>query len=258
MNERLGEQKKKKGLTIKSLRTTALLCVLAGVIGRCIIELTVLKRATEAGEIGTTGSLLSVETAAVILMIVQTAAVPLFCFLLVEGVKHTKCYWKYFLRVLAVAVVSEIPYDLATYHKWLQLDDQNPVMGLVVAMIMIFLCKSYAGQGAKTVFVNIMAVVLGFLWVQMLRVSDGVAIVLITMVLWWTRNHKGGQVFAGALMTALCVVAGTEYMRYFMAPLTFLMVHYYNGEKGEENRIVNYAAYPAILLGVWAIARFAF
>jgi hypothetical protein len=103
-------------------------------------------------------------------MLISTCALPLFTFLLVEGMKHTKSMRKYFLRVLAVAVVSEIPYDLAFHGKWWDLRVQNPVLGLVVAMIMIFLIKSYAGKGVKTVFVNILSVVLALLWVV---VSDG-------------------------------------------------------------------------------------
>ena len=45
---------------------------------------------------------------------------------------------------------------------------------------------------------------------------------------------------------------------YALAPLAFLAIHFYNGEKGTGNMIVNYAAYPVLLLGVWAVAKLAF
>ena len=40
------------------------------------------------------------------------------------------------------------------------------------------------------------------------------------------------------------------------APMGFLAIHFYNGEKGEENRLVNYLAYPVILLAVGLAGAF--
>lgn len=42
------------------------------------------------------------------------------------------------------------------------------------------------------------------------------------------------------------------------APMGFLAIHFYNGEKGPENRIVDSLAYPALLLVVGAAGRLLF
>ena len=52
---------------------------------------------------------------------------------------------------------------------------------------------------------------------------------------------------AGCIAAALCALFSPFYLA---APMGFLVVHGYRGEQGEENRLVNYLAYPVLLLFV--------
>ena len=54
----------------------------------------------------------------------------------------------------------------------------------------------------------------------------------------------------GAVAALVCSVFSLFYMA---SPMGFLAVHFYNGEKGPDNRTVNYLAYPVLLLAVWAV-----
>ena len=66
------------------------------------------------------------------------------------------------------------------------------------------------------------------------------------------------QVFCGCVATFLCSVIDLGTMASigcFIAPLTFMLVHFYNGERGEGNRYVNYLAYPAMLLALGLAAK---
>lgn len=54
------------------------------------------------------------------------AAFPLFCFLLVEGVFHTRNRWRYLGRIAVFAVLSELPSDLF-FRSW---DSRNDAMSI--------------------------------------------------------------------------------------------------------------------------------
>ena len=79
----------------------------------------------------------------------------------------------------------------------------------------------------------------------MLTVQNGGGMVLVTAVLWAFRKKPLLRSLAGAGAVLLCSVGS---MFYLAAPMAFLAVHFYNGEKGPDNRTVSYLAYPALLL----------
>ena len=60
------------------------------------------------------------------LRIIGRISFPIYCFLLAEGVHHTRSPLKYGLRLLLVAVISELPYDFLFYGRFTWL--RNSVM----------------------------------------------------------------------------------------------------------------------------------
>lgn len=271
MNERLIPQRK-TGNSIQTLRTWALLFLAVGIVGRAIFELKLVGISTLSGEelfayMESSDTAMIYVTAAIVMQVLMTCAVPLFAFLLVEGAQHTSSFRNYFLRVAGLALVAEIPYDLAMYDcsvngsifNW---NDQNPVFGLLVCMVMIYLFKYYSGKKVKNILIDVLIVVVATFWVQMLRIAEGIPLVLIVTALWFSRKKLSKQVFVGAVVTCVCIIlpseSGVAYMRYLAAPLVFLMIHRYNGERGEGSKIVHYAAYPVLLLAVWLIGRLLF
>lgn len=61
---------------------------------------------------------------------------PLFCFLLAEGYRHTRSHSRYLLRVLLLALVSEIPYDLVFSHTLLEFHHQNTCFSLFLGLLL--------------------------------------------------------------------------------------------------------------------------
>ncbi|MEG2678032.1 MAG: TraX family protein, partial [Oscillospiraceae bacterium] len=64
-------------------------------------------------------------------------AFPIFAFQLVEGYFHTKSLKKYLLRMLAFAIISEIPFDLMTAGTVFYPFHQNVIFTLLIGLLMI-------------------------------------------------------------------------------------------------------------------------
>lgn len=261
MNGRLIPQTRPRGNSGQTLRIFAMLFLTAGIAGKAIIENKLLggldfQALLNALDVSENVQILSVI--GVLAQLVQTCAIPLFAFLLVEGARHTSCLWKYMLRVGGVALISEIPYDLVYQDKWMAFGSQNPVFAMLLGLILIHFFQTYGGQKTKSLLINVLLVAVAIFWTKMLKIEDGMPIVLIITTLWFTRNRKAIQILLGCIVTCFCSTFSVANLDYFFAPLVFLFIHFYNGEKGEQNRLVNYLAYPVLLMAMWLVARYAF
>lgn len=260
MQQRIGQYNvRPRGNNAQTLRTWGLLFLALGAAGQTIIQNALL----DVGTI-TTEQLLEAmndsqtmiwATVALVAQLFQTCAIPLFCFLLVQGAIHTADFNKYMLRVAGVALLSEIPYNLAMDGQLFYLDSRNPVIGLLLAMVVLWFMRHYSGRKFLSVFIDILVVVMAIFWVEMLHIADGAMTVLLVATFWLTRKKLGYQVFAGCCVTLLGTMLSPLY---FMAPLSFLLIHYYNEEPGEGNRWVNYLAYPVMLTALYLVGVFLF
>lgn len=268
MNERIVPHRV-SGNSSQTLRHWGLLFIAAGIVGRSIIQNRMLDMMNlTADEVLAVmdGSNMgfALATSAILLQVVTCCAIPLFAFLLVEGAKRTASFPKYLLRIAALALVTEIPYDLAMYDKVFYWDNQNPVFGLLLGLVMIYFFKTYGGKRLKTFFVALLVIVVSICWSDMLRIDDGLVQILIIPILWFTRGNRRMQLYIGAIAMCFSVVLPTGdlgsigSLKYLAAPLSFLFVFRYNEEPGEGNRLINYAAYPVMLFGIWLLGKFAF
>ena len=76
-------------------------------------------------------------TAMVLSEVVSWFAIPIYAWLLVQGFRETHSRVAYGLQLFILAVVCEVPYDIATSHKAFDLGSQNPVFGLFVAFVVL-------------------------------------------------------------------------------------------------------------------------
>jgi heme/copper-type cytochrome/quinol oxidase subunit 4 len=182
-----------------------------------------------------------------VLQIIGCIALPIFALLLVEGFLHTSDFRKYFLGMLLCAVVSEIPYDLATNLKIGDNTSQNAMFGMCVCLLMMYFMQALKEKGGLTSLLQLPVVASAIVLVVLLQVQYGLILVFLVTILYAFRERETMKLCLGILVSAL----------YLTAPLGLFGVWMYSGER--KNIIPKYAYYifyPAHYLILWGIYRF--
>lgn len=242
--------RKPTGLTAMGLRSWGIVFSILGIIGRSIVE----NRLVPLYE-GSEHAMLYM-TVAIILQAMGTIAATIFAFLLVEGVKNTSSLKNYFLRVFGLALITEIPFDLAMTGKIINMRTNNPVFGLVICLVLLYSYRLFSKKSIKNFFIKFAITFAAIFWSLMFKIEAGLCCVLVCASLWALRKKPLFQNMFGCAMAALSTIAGNLY--YIFSPMGFFFIHSYNGEKGEGKRLVNYLAYPVLLLMVAGAGAYLF
>lgn len=251
MGERLSNRPKEPtGITRKTLRFWGVVLAILNALSVGILQNRVLGVSTGTGEdllkiLDMSGGM-SAAAVALALEAVGSCSVPIFAFLLVDGFLRTESVKKYFLRVLGVAVISEVPYHLAlTGTLWGA--QRNPVFALVLSMAALYFYRNYEGNAIKNVMIKVLIFAAAVLWALILNVENGISMLLIVTTLWVLRERPTLRLFLAAAVAICCCVGNPLFM---FAPFGFLIVGLYKGEKGLSFRPVQYGLYPFLLLMV--------
>lgn len=249
-----------RGLNRNGLRTWAMLIAIVGLAGRGLIQNHVLGMNGMTNDellalLDGSSDMMIFATVSLVLQVVETCAVPMFALLLAEGFVHTSSLKDYALRVAGCALLSEIPFDLLMHGKFLSLTSQNPVFGMVLGLAVLHFFRTYEGKGIKIFLIRFLVVILGVVWAGMLRIDMGIPMVLLVWPMYTFREKPMYRNLMAACMAIVCTMTS---LFFITAPMGCLMLHIYNGEKGEEepSRVLTYLAYPVIVLAMALVGMF--
>jgi hypothetical protein len=208
--------------------------------------------------IGTLGGVVGIRalTFAVVCQIISWVAYPIYAWLLVEGAKHTSSTGKYFLRLLVLAIISEVPYDLAHSYQLFNMYSQNPVWGLLVCLITLAFFKYLSGSKNVGAWLGrVLIVIAGIAYMLMLGIDyqgsivyGGLIMLGYTVIFYalGSRKEESAMMMVGAVWG----ITGVAFPAFGL-----IGVHFYNKELGYSRRWVKwafYALYPVmtLLLGI--------
>lgn len=255
--ERLRDRDDKSGgLNRNTIRAWGLVFLALGIVGRSVLQNRLLGIGTVSTEellavMQASQSSMLIATVALALQALETCAIPVFAVLLLEGFQYTSDLKNYLLRVAGLAVLSELPYNLAMSGKLLDLSSRNPVFGLVLGLILLYFYQRYEEKSFQNFLIKVLVAVAAVLWTGMLRIDYGACLVLVVCALWIFRGNTLARNLAGATVTVVCSLSSPFFLA---APMGFLLIHFYNGERDVDNRLVNYLAYPVMLLLIGVVA----
>ena len=168
-------------------------------------------------------------------------AFPIFCFLAVEGFLHTHDVKKYVRRLLLFGLLSEVPFDLAFFRTPFAPQHQNVYWTLALGVLAMAGLKRFEKENGLPGWQ-------GLVWaggcaaLALASNTDYHAIgVLIICTLYLTRADRKRQCLAGALL----------FLFELTAPLAFVLVWFYNGQRGACSPLQKkafYWFYPVHLL----------
>ena len=249
-----------KGLSRSGLRKWGMLLVILGIFGRSVLQTRYLGITQITGEqllavMEASPGAMVAATVAIVMQFVETCAAPIFCLLLADGFAHTSNSSKYFTRILTFAVVSEIPYNFAMSGNLLDMSSRNPVFGMVISMILLYLYDHFSGKKVVSLLINVGVTFAALIWCRMLSIEYGACCVILTAVFWGFRRKPNLRNLMGGAAAMVCSL----FSLFFMAsPMGMLIIHFYNGEKDEENRMISYLFYPAALVLIGIAGALAF
>lgn len=170
-------------------------------------------------------------------------AFPIFMFLLVEGYFHTKNRWKYLGMLVFFGIVSEVPFDLFTTCSYWEINWNNIMFTLAMVLVTIWIIDTCKEKLEKYPV---------FLWYL-------VSVVLLIVMCLASMNlgvdYEYHAILVGYFFylfhekTLLSIPF--NFLSMYKEPwalLGFGLTLTYNGERGRQNKYLNYLFYPVHLL----------
>ncbi len=267
-------RKRREGLSSKAIKILAGILTFCGMLGTSVLSAQI-PTDTNKATLGTV-------TAAMVMVLIQLAAVPMYAWELVEGFNHTRSKWRYFARLVVLAAVSEIPWDMATYHYeriskgvesstaataghsvsfWFDPYTQNPVWALAVALLVIICLDCIRRQPSHRItpatawLLRFLLVFSAVLWIWLLNLGllgsllhMGLLTLVFALIFFALQKKENTMMYTAGFVGALTAV---------FPALGLLAVHARNGKNGfstPAGRWMWYMFYVVALLGLGLIA----
>jgi len=236
----IAEETKKFGLSGSTLKIIAIVTMFIDHIGAFLVEPILFKANPYMTRPILWGlTLEQLRTLDTSLRLIGRLAFPIFTFLIVEGLLHTRNKKNYLIRLSLFALISEIPFDLARSHVMFDFSYQNVFFTLAIGLSVLWAMQHYENQGWKWLFPAV-----GMLLATFLKTDYswyGIGLIVLHDL---TRGLK----IKGQVILALWLSAQ------YTAVLALLPIHFYNGQRGLSLRYLFYWFYPLHLLLFYFIA----
>lgn len=192
-------------------------------------------------------------------------AFPIYCFMLVEGYFHTRNLKKYGLRLLQIAIISEIPFDLALRNGQLDISSNNVLwellLGLIVIAVMDRVLHFSGGIFDNEIFKRVIMVAIMFLGMGIAYVTkldyrhSGIACISVMYFLYGNTKESRMTGFGLGVLMLTFMSSRSE----LFAAAMLIPMYFYDGNKGSDSLLLRkffYLFYPLHLTIIYLIKIF--
>ena len=217
-----------------ALKTIACITMLIDHIGASCIEAGILTPGLDSGTLSRdTLSAYPLYRLDMVLRFTGRLAFPIFCFLLVEGFVHTHNVKGYLGRLVLFGLLSEVPFDLAFFRTPFDPSAQNVYWTLALGVLAMALMQKFQDAEGNIAWKGRLAALGCVVLAQLLQTDYGAIGVALIVALYLTRNNRKYQCIIGAVMMLFELTA----------PLAFVLIWFYNGQRGRCPQWVKWAFY---------------
>ena len=180
---------------------------------------------------------------------------PIYAFLIVEGFRKTSNVFKYILRILALAIISEIPYDLMIFNKCLSSDClmlQNVLFTYFIGLLMLLVVRALNSISEILSLVPAVLAVVACFFLKTDYWLEGIILIYIYYMFRYDLNVK--------CLLMLIVTFLMSMKNYFgFGVVSVIFVYFYDGQKGFlDLRRFHYLFYPLHMLVLYGMIFFTY
>ena len=190
-----------------------------------------------------------------ILRMIGRISFPIYAFLIVEGFRKTSNVFKYILRIFLLAIVSEIPFDLIVFNKFLSAECfmlQNVLFTYFVALLMLIAAREL---NAISEVLSVIPAILAIVICYFLRTDYWLEGILLTYIFYMFRHDLNVK-----CLLALIITFVMSLQRYYgFAAVSVFFIYFYDGQKGYiDLKRIHYLFYPLHMIVLYAIIFFTY
>ena len=201
------------------------------------------------------------------MMMIGRLAFPVFAWFVAEGCRRTSSPWKYLLRMVVFAVLSEIPFQLC-FYRGLELGFHNVLFTMLLAVFGIFAGKYLQDRGMPAPVSQLLPALISVSLGWFLHTDYNAWGVALIVGLYYMPSDKGRLLYLGTWITVFQLIwhgwngqtfswllgSGSIQILYWIGGLSAVaLLATYNGERGKKRKWLFYMFYPCHLLIIYGI-----
>ena len=177
----------------------------------------------------------------VVMRCIGRIAMPLFCYMIAEGCRHTRNPWKYFGRLAAFALISQLPFSYAFGVR-----TPNVYVNLAFAVLAVTCIELFKSKRIPIFFGLLVALILA-IFAEHIGADYGFVVVPLIVLLYFTQNKRMQIIVIG--FGAIILNIGSGFAPYVLSGTgACVFVGLYNGKLGNLPRWFSYWFYPVHLI----------
>lgn len=174
------------------------------------------------------------ETAYIMCRCAGRISFPIFAFCITEGYVHTSDVRKYTGRILAMAFVSEIPFNLMTGGSILYAGKSNVLFTFAAGLAILAFVEH-----SRSIIASFAVTAAGMALCIFMKTDYSWIGIAYIMVMYYTR----GMGWIRYVCASVILWMNGSILN-LAAPAALIPIHFYNGKKGRMSKMAAYLVYP--------------